>query len=182
MTNSGCTILFTGLSGSGKSTLSQLVATHLRDHCNRSVTLLDGDIVRRKLSSELGFSKQHREMNLQRIGYIASEITKHGGITVCAVIAPYKNSRRDFRRLIEVDGVFIEIYVSTPIDVCENRDSKGMYAKARKGIITEFTGISDPYELPENPELTIDTSTLMPDEAANIVISYLCDKLLDRHD
>jgi len=137
------------------------------------VSLLDGDIVRQNLSSELGFSKAHRDLNIRRIGFVASEITKNGGVAICAPIAPYMETRRAVRELIEEQGAFIEIHVSTSLDVCESRDRKGLYAKARKGIIPEFTGISDPYEVPEHPELRIDTGELSPSEAVQEILLYL---------
>ena len=172
----GFTLFFTGLSGSGKSTLAKIVSAQLIEQGSRPVTLLDGDVVRLNLSSELGFSKKHRDLNIRRIGFVANEITKNQGIAVCAPIAPYTKSRREVRELIEQHGSFIEIHVSTPLEVCEARDRKGLYAKARKGIIPEFTGISDPYETPENPELQIDTSKMMPLEASQQVILYLFQK------
>jgi sulfate adenylyltransferase len=139
----------------------------------RRVTLLDGDIVRKHLSSELGFSREHRDLNILRIGFVASEITKNGGIAICAPIAPYTATRRQVRDLIEPNGGFIEIYVSTPLEVCEQRDRKGLYKKARAGEIKEFTGISDPYEEPENPDLTIDTSQIQPDKAVQQILLKL---------
>ncbi len=172
----GFTLFFTGLSGSGKSTIAKIVNAQLIEYGSRPVTLLDGDIVRLNLSSELGFSKKHRDLNIRRIGFVANEITKNNGIAICAPIAPYTKSRREVRELIEQHGTFIEIHVSTPLDVCEARDRKGLYAKARKGIIPEFTGISDPYEIPENPELDIDTSKSSPLESAQEVIMYLFQK------
>ena len=147
----GITLFFTGLSGSGKSTLANIIYAKLVEAGGRPVSLLDGDIVRQHLSSELGFSKAHRDLNIRRIGFVASEITKNGGIAICAPIAPYRETRRAVREMVEAQGAFIEIHVSTPLDVCESRDRKGLYAKARKGIIPEFTGISDPYEVPEQP-------------------------------
>ncbi len=172
----GFTLFFTGLSGSGKSTLAKIVNAQLIEQGGRPVTLLDGDVVRLNLSSELGFSKEHRDLNIRRIGFVANEITKNYGVAICAPIAPYAKSRRDVRELIEQHGTFIEIYVSTPLEVCEARDRKGLYAKARKGIIPEFTGISDPYEAPINPELDIDTSKMSPLEASQEVILYLFQK------
>jgi len=169
----GITLFFTGLSGSGKSTLANIVFAKLIEHGSRPVSLLDGDIVRQNLSSELGFSKQHRDINIRRIGFVASEITKNRGIAVCAPIAPYAETRQAVRALIEQYGAFIEIYVATPLEVCETRDRKGLYAKARKGLIPEFTGISDPYQVPEHPELQIDTSNLQPAEAAQEIMLYL---------
>jgi sulfate adenylyltransferase len=169
----GVTLFFTGLSGSGKSTLAKIIYAKFIEAGGRPVSLLDGDIVRQHLSSELGFSKQHRDLNVRRIGFVASEITKNGGVAICAPIAPYSTMRRAVREMIEAHGSFIEIYVATPLEVCESRDRKGLYAKARKGIIPEFTGISDPYEVPEHPELRIDTSDLAPMQAAQEVFLYL---------
>jgi sulfate adenylyltransferase len=137
------------------------------------VTLLDGDVVRKHLSSELGFSKEHRDINIRRIGYVASEITKNGGIALCAPIAPYDSVRKDVRAMIEPLGGFILVHVATPLEVCEQRDRKGMYAKARQGIIKEFTGISDPYEVPEDADLTLDTTELSPTEAAQEIVLHL---------
>jgi sulfate adenylyltransferase len=169
----GITLFFTGLSGSGKSTLANIIFAKLIEAGGRPVSLLDGDIVRQNLSSELGFSKAHRDLNIRRIGFVASEITKNGGVAICAPIAPYLETRRAVRELIEEHGAFIEIHVSTSLEVCESRDRKGLYAKARKGIIPEFTGISDPYEVPERPELRIDTGDLAPTEAAQEILLYL---------
>lgn len=169
----GFTVFFTGLSGSGKSTIANAFLVKLLEMGGRPVTLLDGDIVRKNLSSELGFSKEHRDLNIQRIGFVASEITKNGGIAICAPIAPYDVTRKAVRKVIEDVGGFVLVHVSTPLEVCEERDRKGLYAKARAGIIPEFTGISDPYEEPEDAELAIDTTNLGPDEAANQIILYL---------
>ena len=169
----GITLFFTGLSGSGKSTLAKIMYGKFIEEGKRLVTLLDGDIVRQNLSSELGFSKAHRDLNVRRIGFVASEISKNGGVAICAPIAPYAVTRRAVRELIEEHGTMIEIHVATPLEVCEQRDRKGLYAKARKGIIPEFTGISDPYEVPEHPELRIDTSTLSPMQAAQEIYLYL---------
>ncbi|MFZ3174363.1 MAG: adenylyl-sulfate kinase, partial [Thiobacillus sp.] len=169
----GFTVFFTGLSGSGKSTLARALTARLMEMGGRSVTLLDGDIVRRHLSSELGFSKVHRDINVRRIGFVAAEITKNRGIAICAPIAPYRLTRRDVRAMIEAVGGFIEIHVSTPIETCESRDRKGLYAKARAGLIPEFTGVSDPYEVPENPELAIDTTHLGIDEAVQQILLKL---------
>lgn len=169
----GLTLFFTGLSGSGKSTLAKILYGKFIEDGKRLTTLLDGDIVRMNLSSELGFSKHHRDLNVRRIGFVASEITKNGGVALCAPIAPYAATRRAVRELIEEQGAMIEIHVATPLAVCEARDRKGLYVKARKGIIPEFTGISDPYEAPEHPEIRIDTSDLTPMEAAQEVYLYL---------
>ena len=169
----GITLFFTGLSGSGKSTLAKIMYAKFIEDGSRPVTLLDGDVVRTNLSSELGFSRAHRNINVRRIGFVASEITKNGGIALCAPIAPYTAMRREVRELIEQHGAFIEIHVATSLEVCESRDRKGLYAKARKGIIPEFTGISDPYETPENPEIRIDTADKSPMQAAQVIMLYL---------
>ena len=169
----GFTVLFTGLSGSGKSTLAKALLIKLLEMGGRPVTLLDGDIVRKNLSSELGFSKEHRDLNIRRIGFVASEITKNGGIAICAPIAPYDRIRREVRSLIEGVGGFILVHVSTPLDVCEGRDRKGLYAKARAGKIKEFTGISDPYETPDNADVTLDTTDITPEEGAHTILLHL---------
>ena len=169
----GFTVFFTGLSGSGKSTIANALLVKLLETGGRPVTLLDGDIVRQNLSSELGFSKEHRDLNIMRIGYVASEITKNGGIALCAPIAPYAAVRQHNRDLIEPLGGYILVHVATPLEVCEQRDRKGLYAKARAGIIPEFTGISDPYEEPLDADVSIDTTNIGPDEAANQIILYL---------
>jgi sulfate adenylyltransferase len=169
----GVTIFFTGLSGSGKSTIANALITKFLETGGRPVTLLDGDLVRKHLSSELGFSKEHRDINIRRIGYVASEITKNGGIAVCAPIAPYEATRKAVRQMIEPFGGFILVHVATSIDICEQRDRKGLYAKARAGIVKEFTGISDPYEAPANAEVVIDTGSLSPEEAAQTILLHL---------
>ena len=169
----GFTVFFTGLSGSGKSTVANALTIKLLEDGARPVTLLDGDIVRKHLSSELTFSKDDRDLNIQRIGFVASEITKNGGIAICAPIAPYAATRRLVRDLIEPVGGFIEVYVSTCIEVCEARDRKGLYAKARAGALKGFTGIDDPYEAPGNAEVVIDTAGLSPDLAAHRILITL---------
>ncbi|GAB3108957.1 bifunctional sulfate adenylyltransferase/adenylylsulfate kinase [Aestuariicella hydrocarbonica] len=169
----GITLFFTGLSGSGKSTLANGVMVKLRELGGRHVSLLDGDVVRKNLSSELSFSKEHRDLNILRIGYVASEISKNGGIAICAPIAPYATTRRSVRSMIEEVGVFVEIHVATPIEVCEGRDRKGLYAMARAGKIKGFTGIDDPYDVPENPEMRIDTSQYTMTDAVEQVIERL---------
>ena len=169
----GFTVFFTGLSGSGKSTIANALMVKLMELGGRPVTLLDGDVVRKNLSSELGFSKEHRNLNIERIGYVASEITKNRGIAICAPIAPYTATRSKVREGIEQFGGFIEVHVATPLEVCEERDRKGLYAKARAGLIKEFTGISDPYEAPEKPEMRIDTDEMSPDLAAHRILVKL---------
>jgi len=169
----GFTVFFTGLSGSGKSTIANALMVKLMEMGGRPVSLLDGDIVRKNLSSELGFSKEHRDLNIRRIGYVASEITRNGGIAICAPIAPYTATRRAVRESINPLGGFVEIHVSTSVEVCEQRDRKGLYALARAGKIKEFTGISDPYEEPENAEMVIDTVDITPDLAAHRILVKL---------
>jgi sulfate adenylyltransferase len=169
----GVTIFFTGLSGSGKSTIANVLLTKFLEIGGRPVTILDGDLVRKHLSSELGFSKEHRDINIRRIGYVASEITKNGGIAICAPIAPYDATRKAVRGMVEPGGGFILVHIATSIDVCEQRDRKGLYAKARAGIVKEFTGISDPYEEPKDAEVVIDTAELSPEEAAQEIMLHL---------
>jgi sulfate adenylyltransferase len=169
----GVTLFFTGLSGSGKSTLAKILYAKFIEEGERPVTLLDGDVVRLNLSSELGFSREHRNINIRRIAFVASEITKNGGIAICAPIAPYTTMRRNARETVEQYGSFIEIHVATSLEVCESRDRKGLYAKAREGIIPEFTGISDPYDEPEHPEIRIDTAGKNPMQAVQEIMLYL---------
>jgi len=170
----GVTVFFTGLSGAGKSTIANALLAMLMEQGDRPVTLLDGDIVRKHLSSELGFSREHRNLNVERIGFVASEITKNRGVAICAPIAPYLETRRRVREMVEgTGGGFVEVHVSTPLDICEARDRKGLYALARKGVIKQFTGISDPYEAPEQAEVTIDTSGISPLEAARTIMLKL---------
>lgn len=169
----GFTVFFTGLSGSGKSTIANALMVKLMEMGGRPVTLLDGDVVRKHLSSELGFSREHRDINIKRIGYVASEITKNGGIAICAPIAPYAATRRAVREMIEQYGAFIEVHVATAIEECERRDRKGLYKLAREGKIKEFTGISDPYEAPVTPELRLDTESVEVDHCAHQVILKL---------
>ncbi len=169
----GFTVFFTGFSGSGKSTIANALMIKLMEMGGRPVTLLDGDLVRKNLSSELGFSKEHRDLNIRRIGYVASEITKNGGIAICAPIAPYATTRRAVREEIEQFGAFLEIHIATSIEECERRDRKGLYKLAREGKIKEFTGISDPYDMPENPELRLDTENVDVDTCAHQVILKL---------
>ena len=172
----GFTIFITGLSGAGKSTLAKVLMVKFMEMRDRPVTLLDGDIVRRNLSSELTFSKEHRNLNITRIGFVASEITKNGGIALCAPIAPYEESRRQNRELIGGYGGYIEVYLSTPLEVCEQRDRKELYAKARAGKMKGVTGVDDPYVPPSDPEITIDTTEVSPEEAAQEVMLYLEEK------
>ena len=169
----GFTVFFTGLSGSGKSTVANVLRVKLLEMGGRSVTLLDGDIVRRNLSSELGFSREHRDLNITRVGFVASEITKGGGIAICAPIAPYAEVRRQNREMISSVGGYVLVYLSTPLETCEARDRKGLYAKARAGIIKEFTGISDPYEEPDGADVVIDTTDVSPSEAAHQIFLHL---------
>jgi sulfate adenylyltransferase len=169
----GFTVFFTGLSGSGKSTIANVLLSKLLELGGRPITLLDGDLVRKNLSSELGFSKEHRDINIRRIGWVASEITKHRGICICAPIAPYDNIRKEVRAMIQPHGGFILVYVNTSVEECEKRDRKGLYAKARAGIIKEFTGISDPYDEPADAEVVIDTLQLSAEEAAQEIFLRL---------
>ncbi len=171
--NQGFTVFFTGLSGSGKSTIANALMVKLMEMGGRPVTLLDGDVVRKNLSSELGFSKEHRDLNIRRIGYVASEITKNGGIAICAPIAPYTATRRAVREDIEAFGAFIEVHVATSLEECERRDRKGLYKLAREGKIKEFTGISDPYEEPTTAELRVDTEGTDVDYCAQQVLLKL---------
>ncbi|MCI0713174.1 MAG: bifunctional sulfate adenylyltransferase/adenylylsulfate kinase [Chloroflexi bacterium] len=167
----GCCIWFTGLSGSGKSTTADVLTTKLAEY-GRRVTLLDGDVVRTHLSKGLTFSPEDRDINIRRIGFVASEIVHHGGVAIAAAISPYRATRNDVRNMVGQDN-FVEIYVATPIEVCEERDTKGFYAKARRGEISDFTGIDSPYEEPINPELTLYTIDRTPEENAQIIIDYL---------
>jgi sulfate adenylyltransferase len=169
----GFTVFFTGLSGAGKSTIANVLLVKFLEMGGRPVTLLDGDIVRKHLSSELGFSREHRDINIRRIGFVASEITKNGGIAICAPIAPYDSVRQENRAMIEPLGGYILVYVDTPLTVCEERDRKGLYAKARAGIVKEFTGVSDPYEVPEDADVVIDTTDTTPEEGAQKIILHL---------
>ena len=169
----GVTVFFTGLSGSGKSTIARGLADALVERGGRTVTLLDGDVVRRLLSAGLTFSREDRDLNIRRIGYVAAEITRHGGVAICAPIAPYARTRAEVRRMVRAAGDFVLVHVATPLEECERRDRKGLYAKARAGVIPEFTGISDPYEAPEDADLTIDTTAMSPDEAVAQVFDLL---------
>jgi sulfate adenylyltransferase len=168
----GFTVFFTGLSGSGKSATAKVLRALLQAE-GRRVTMLDGDEVRQHLSAGLGFSREGRDMNIRRIGYVAGEITRHGGTVICAAIAPYEATRREVQERISAVGGFVLAHVSTRLEVCEQRDAKGLYAKARAGILKEFTGISDPYEPPEAPTVVLDTERSTPDEAAMRIIDHL---------
>jgi sulfate adenylyltransferase len=172
-TEQGFTVFFTGLSGAGKSTIANVLLIKLLEIGGRPVTLLDGDIVRRHLSSELGFSKEHRDINIRRIGFVASEITRNGGVALCAQIAPYDAVRKEVRANMAPCGGFLLVHVATPLEICEQRDRKGLYAKARSGLVKQFTGISDPYEPPADADVLIDTSQRGPEEAADEIIEYL---------
>ncbi len=169
----GLAIFFTGLSGSGKSTIARGLAEALTERGDRTVSLLDGDHVRRLLSAGLTFSRADRDLNIARIGFVAAEVARHGGIAICAPIAPYEQARAAARRMVTEVGDFLLIYVSTPVDVCAARDRKGLYAKARAGLITGFTGVSDPYEEPRNADLVLDTSTMTRQEAVDAVLKLL---------
>lgn len=167
----GVCIWFTGLSGAGKSTTAEVLTVLLLEH-GRQVTMLDGDVVRTHLSKGLGFSKDDRDVNIRRIGFVASEIVRHGGVVMCAAVSPYRATRNDVRNMVGKDR-FVEVFVDTPIDVCEERDVKGMYAKARRGEIKDFTGIDDPYEPPLHPELTLETISSTPEQNAHLILDYL---------
>ena len=169
----GFTVFFTGLSGSGKSTVAGALRVRLMQLTGRPVTLLDGDLVRRHLSSELGFSREHRDVNILRIGWVAAEITRHGGIAVCAPIAPYDAIRKQVRAMVEAAGGFVLVHVATSLETCERRDRKGLYARARAGLLPQFTGISDPYEAPADAALRIDTELVSVEVACDQVVAWL---------
>jgi sulfate adenylyltransferase len=170
----GFTVWFTGLSGSGKSTTAEILTTLLLEH-GRNVTQLDGDVVRTHLSKGLGFSKEDRDINIRRIGFVAGEIVRHRGVAVCAAVSPYRATRNDVRNMVGSDN-FVEVFVDTPLEVCEDRDVKGLYAKARRGEIKGFTGIDDPYEPPNNPELVLDTVHNTAEENAHLIVEYLTER------
>lgn len=176
---SGCCIWFTGLSGSGKSTTAGVLARRLEAE-GRTVTVLDGDIVRTHLSHGLGFSKEDRDANVRRIGFVATEVVRHGGIAICAAVSPYRDARDDVRAMLDT-GAFCEVYVNTDLATCERRDPKGMYAAARRGEIKAFTGVDDPYEPPLAAELVIDTLASSPEDNADRIIAWLrAHDVLDR--
>ncbi|SPF51396.1 putative bifunctional SAT/APS kinase (Includes: Sulfate adenylyltransferase; Adenylyl-sulfate kinase) (fragment) [Syntrophobacter sp. SbD1] len=172
----GVCIWFTGLSASGKSTTAAALARIVLEQ-GRRVTMLDGDVVRTHLSKGLGFSKEDRDLNIRRIGFVASEIVRHGGFVVCAAISPYRAIRDEVRAMME-EGRFIEVYVATPLQVCEQRDPKGLYAKARQGLVTGFTGIDDPYETPLQAEITLDTVANSEEENAFLILDHLIQRSL----
>lgn len=169
----GFTVFLTGLSGAGKSTLAQGLVQAIESDYGRPVTVLDGDIVREMLSSGLTFSRPDRELNIRRIGYVAAEVTKHGGICVCAAIAPYRSSRDEARSRISRYGRFYEVHVATPLAVCEARDPKGLYARARRGDLRGMTGVDDPFEAPLSPELSLDTSRTRGRDAVESILDLL---------
>jgi sulfate adenylyltransferase len=167
----GVCVWFTGLSGSGKSTTAEALVRMLREH-GREVTVLDGDVVRTHLSKGLGFSREDRDTNVRRIGFVASEVVRHGGLVVAAVVSPYRQTRDDVRRMVGADR-FVEVFVDTPLEVCEQRDVKGLYARARSGEVASFTGVDDPYEPPLAPELILHTVDTTPEANASLVLDHL---------
>jgi sulfate adenylyltransferase len=170
----GLVLLFTGLSGAGKSTVARGVGDALAESGERRATTLDGDVVRRMLSAGLGFSAEDRDRNIRRIGFVAAEVARHGGIALCAPIAPYARTRAEVREMVHaVGGDFVLVHVATPLAVCEERDRKGLYAKARAGMVPSFTGVTDPYEEPTDADLTLDTSKLSVEEAVEEVLDFL---------
>jgi sulfate adenylyltransferase len=169
----GFTVFFTGLAAAGKSTTAEALRARLVERTGRAVTLLDGDVVRKTHWPDLGFSKADRDLNIRRIGRMASEITAQGGIAICATIAPYARMRDEVRATIAPFGGFVLVYVATPLVVCERRDPKGLYARARLGLLDQFTGLSDPYEPPLHAEVVIDTTDLTPEAAAARIVEYL---------
>jgi sulfate adenylyltransferase len=176
----GVCIWFTGLSGAGKSTTAEVLAVRLLER-GRQATVLDGDVVRTHLSKGLGFSKEDRDTNIRRIGFVAAEIVRHGGLAICAAVSPYLVTRNEVRDMMGQEH-FIEVFVDTPLEVCEARDAKGMYAKARRGEITGFTGIDDPYKPPTHPEITLDTVAQTPEENAHCILDYLTQRGFVRTD
>ena len=171
----GVCIWFTGLSGAGKSTTAERLTALLLGHGRSVVTLLDGDVIRTHLSKGLGFGKEDRDTNVWRVGFVAFEIVRHGGAVVCAMVSPYRATRDEVRAMMG-SGCFVEVFVDTPLEVCEERDVKGLYAKARRGEVTDFTGIDDPYESPEGQELTLDTVSHAVEANARMILRYLRDR------
>jgi sulfate adenylyltransferase len=169
----GFCVFFTGLSGAGKTTIAAMLNAELLRISARKTTLLDGDAVRLHLSSELGFSRKDRDLNIMRIAYVAGEVVKHGGIAIASAIAPYDTARKLARTIVEKQGIFYLVHVSTPLDVCESRDVKGLYALARTGSLPQFTGVSDPYEEPADAELVINTDHVSAIQARSIIIARL---------
>jgi sulfate adenylyltransferase len=167
-------VWLTGLSGAGKSTTAEILTVLLLER-GRQVTVLDGDVVRTHLSRGLGFSREDRDLNIRRIGFVAAEIVRHGGIAICAAVSPYRVTRNEVRHMVGA-AQFLEVFVDAPLEVCEQRDTKGMYARARRGEITGFTGIDDPYEPPLHPELRLDTVSRGPEENARLVMEHLVEK------
>ena len=170
----GVCVFLTGLSGAGKSTTAELLTVLLLER-GRHATLLDGDVVRTHLSAGLGFSKQDRDANIRRMGFVAAEIVRHGGVCICAAVSPYRAARNDVRDMVGTSR-FIEVFVDTPLEVCEQRDEKGVYAKARRGEVENFTGISDPYETPQNAEIVLDTVNHQPEENALRIVGELIER------
>jgi adenylylsulfate kinase len=170
----GFTLWFTGLSGAGKTTIAEIVGPEL-ERRGLVVEYLDGDVVRTHLSKGLGFSKEDRDTNIERIGWVASRLTRHGAAVLVSAISPYEETRQKARELVEEHGPFVEVFVATSVEECARRDVKGLYEKAFSGEIKEFTGVSDPYEEPMNPELRIDTEAHEPDESAQIVVEKLAE-------
>jgi len=175
MEHRGVTIWLTGLSGAGKTTITQALAKELRSRNCEKLEVLDGDIVRQNLTKGLGFSKEDRDINIRRIGFVAGELVRHGGVVVCAAVSPDRATRNDVRNMIGHEN-YVEVFVDTPLEVCEQRDVKGLYAKARRGEITGFTGIDDPYEPPQHPEITLDTVSYSSEQNAHNIIDYLVDQ------
>jgi sulfate adenylyltransferase len=173
LANHGFTVFFTGFSGAGKTTLASALRDRLAERGDRDVVLFDGDQIRKQLSTELGFSKAHRDLNVQRIGFVASEVTKAGGAAVCAAIAPYDAARRGVRAAIERVGGYVLVHVATPLESCERRDPKGLYARARAGLIANFTGVSDPYEIPADADLIVDTTDTTVADAVDRLMTML---------
>jgi sulfate adenylyltransferase len=169
----GLVVMFTGLSGSGKSTLARALSQRIGQESHRNVTLLDGDVVRQMLSSGLGFDREARMLNVRRIGFVAAEIARHGGLAVCAPVAPYASMRAEVRDMVSRRGDFLLIHVNTPLEECERRDLKGLYARARQGLVPSFTGISDPYEEPLDADLTYDTNAVTTTDAVDDIIDHL---------